>query len=147
MKRKWQCLLACIAFCCSAAAQGNQDADIRALEKMEADAFAKKDTLTLMKLFSTDLLVNAPINKVMAYTDVMRLIREGRIDVGKVEKTIEKISVVDNMAIVMGKDLITAQGQMDHAGKTVTRRYTDIWIKHGDSWKLTARQATIVSIF
>jgi ketosteroid isomerase-like protein len=149
MKRKLRYWVICISVCCmhgSADAQNNDETAIRVLEKREADAFAKKDTLTLMELFSPNLVVNAPINRVMAYAEVMALIREGKIDVGKVEKTIEKISIVDNIAIVMGKDLITAQGQMDHAGKIVTRRYTDIWMKQGDSWKLTARQATIVGI-
>ena len=149
MKKLPPYLLSCIIFSSvhfCVQAQENIETTIRALEKMEGDAFAKKDTLTLMKLFSPSLVVNAPINKVMSYGDVMGMIRAGKIDVGKVEKTIEKITVIENIAIVMGQDLVTAQGQMDHTGKTVTRRYTDVWMKTGDSWKLAARQATIVNI-
>jgi len=50
------------------------------------------------------------------------------------------------MAIVMGKDIVKPQGAMQDAGKTVTRRYTDVWIKTENKWALIIRQATIISI-
>ncbi|MBA3648590.1 MAG: nuclear transport factor 2 family protein [Chitinophagales bacterium] len=59
---------------------------------------------------------------------------------------IEKISFVQNIAIVMGHDIVKPKAGMENAGKTVTRRYTDIWMKDGDGWRLTARQATIISV-
>ena len=47
----------------------------------------------------------------------------------------------------MGHDIVTPQGAMENSGKTVTRRYTDIWMKDKNSWRLTARQATVISVF
>ncbi len=126
--------------------QQSAETEIRNLEKMEAEAFAKKDTSTLLKLFSTNLVVNSPLNRVATLPDVMNLIRAGKIDVASVEKIIEKITFVENIAIVMGHDIVTPQGAMDNAGKTVTRRYTDIWMKDKTGWRLTARQATIISV-
>ena len=76
----------------------------------------------------------------------MNLIRIGKIDVSADEKFIEKITFVENIAIVMGYDLVKAEREMANAGKTVKRRYTDIWMKDNKSWRLTARQATIISI-
>jgi hypothetical protein len=35
---------------------------------------------------------------------------------------------------------------MANPGKKVRRRYTDVWIKDENGWKLTVRQATIVSV-
>lgn len=46
----------------------------------------------------------------------------------------------------MGHDIVKAQGAMENAGKTITRRYTDIWMKDKMSWRLTPRQATIISV-
>jgi hypothetical protein len=126
-------------------AQQQNEIEIRKLENMEAEAFSKKDTLTLLKLFSPNLVVNSPLNRVATFEDVMKLIRAGKIDVGSVKKVIERISFVENIAIVMGQDIVTPQGAMDNAGKTVTRRYTDIWMRDKTSWRLTARQATIIS--
>ena len=136
-------LLGTTALC----AQQNNETEIRNLEKQEGEAFAKKDTTALLKLFSPNLVVNSPVNKVFGFAEVMSMVRNGKIDVGSVEKIIEKISFVENIAIVMGHDIVTPKGAMDNAGKTVTRRYTDIWMKDKDSWRLTARQATVISVF
>jgi ketosteroid isomerase-like protein len=128
-------------------AQQNNETEIRNLEKQEGEAFAKKDMIALLKLFSPNLVVNSPVNKVFGFADVMNMIRNRKIDVGSVEKVIEKITFVENIAIVMGHDIVTPQGAMDNAGKTLTRRYTDIWMKDKNSWRLSARQATIISVF
>lgn len=135
-----------LLFSVSAFAQENMDAEIRKLEKMEGEAFAKKDTATLLTLFSPQLVVNTPLNRVATFEDVLQLIRAANIDVSADEKFIEKITFVENIAIVMGYDVVKPQGAMANAGKTVKRRYTDIWMKDKKSWKLTARQATIISI-
>lgn len=135
-----------LLFSISAFAQQNMDAKIRQLEKMEGEAFAKKDTTTLLTLFSPQLVVNTPLNRVATFEDVMHLIRIGKIDVSADEKVIEKITFVENVAIVMGYDIVKPQGAMANAGKTVKRRYTDIWMKDKNNWRLTARQATIILI-
>jgi hypothetical protein len=46
----------------------------------------------------------------------------------------------------MGYDIVHPTGKMPNAGKTVKRRYTNIWIKNKNSWQLVARQATIISV-
>jgi hypothetical protein len=127
-------------------AQQDKETEIRKLENMEGDAFVKKDTITLFKLFSPELLVNSPSNRVATLQDIKTLIRSGKIDVVSVEKIIEKIRFVQNIAIVMGHDIVKPQGGMQNAGKTVTRRYTDIWMKDETGWRLTARQATNISV-
>ena len=123
-------------------AQENDETEIRKLEKMEGEAFVKKDTITLYNLFSSRLVVNTPLNRVATLEEIKRLIRLGKIDIASSEKIIEKITFINDMAIVMGHDIIKPQGAMQDAGKTVTRRYTDVWIKDKSGWKLTIRQAT-----
>lgn len=126
-------------------AQQSDETEIRTLEKMEGEAWVKHDTATLLTLFSSQFVVNTPLNRVATFEEVMHLVRIGKIDVSAVEKFIEKITFVENIAIVMGHDTIKPERGMVNAGKTVNRRYTDIWMKDKTSWKLTARQATIVS--
>lgn len=116
------------------------------LNHYKDQAFEKKDTATLLKLCSPQLLVNTPLNRVATFDDVMHLIRIGKIDVSADEKVIEKITFVENIIIVMGYDIVKPEGAIANAGKTVRRRYTDIWTKDKNSWRLTARQATIVSV-
>lgn len=42
----------------------------------------------------------------------------------------------------MRYDMVKPEGAIANAGKKVTRRYTDIWMKDQKTWRLTARQAT-----
>lgn len=127
-------------------AQENNETEIRELENKEGQAWVKKDSVTLFKLFSPKLIVNSPLNRVATLDDVKRLMRGGKIDISYSKKVIEKITFINNMAVVMGRDIVKPQGAMVDAGKTVTRQYTDIWIRDESEWLLTIRQATIISI-
>jgi hypothetical protein len=127
-------------------AQPNNEQEIRKLEDMEGQAWVQKDSAMLFKLFSPQLVVNTPLNKVVTLDVLKKLIRAGKIDASSIEKVIEKISFINGMAVVMGHDVIKPRGQMENSGKTVTRQYTDVWIKDKGKWRLTIRQATIISI-
>jgi hypothetical protein len=127
-------------------AQEDKELEIRKLENIEGEAWVKKDSMTLFKLFAPELVVNSPLNNVINLAILKKLIRAGKVDISSSEKKIEKVSFIRDMAVVMGSDIVKPQGAMDNAGKTVTRRYTDIWIYDGAGWRLTIRQATIISI-
>jgi hypothetical protein len=127
-------------------AQQGREAEIRRLEKMEGEAWVNKDSATLFKLFSPELVVNAPINRVVNLEVLKMLIRSGKVNISYSEKNIQKISFIGSMAVVMGSDIVKPQGAMENAGKTVTRQYTDVWIMGDEGWHLTVRQATIISI-
>jgi len=127
-------------------AQEDKELEIRKLENIEGEAWVKKDSMTLFKLFAPELVVNSPLNNVINLAILKKLIRAGKVDISSCEKKIEKVSFIKDMVVVMGSDIVKPQGAMDNAGKTVTRRYTDIWIYDGAGWRLTIRQATIISI-
>ncbi len=130
----------------SSFAQKNAEKEIRKLEDLEGQSWVKKDTTTLYQLFSPKLIVNAPINRTVTLEDIKRMARSGKLDVAYSKKMIETITFIKDMAVVMGQDMIKPQGAMKDAGKTVTRRYTDVWINNQNKWTLIIRQATIISI-
>ena len=127
-------------------AQKNEETEIRNLEELEGQSWVKKDTTTLFQLFSPELIVNTPLNRCATLQNVKMLTRLGKIDISYSKKNIERITFINDMAVVMGEDIVKPQGGMQDAGKTVTRRYTDVWIKAQNKWKLIIRQATIISI-
>ena len=127
-------------------AQQNAETVIRNLENAEGQAWVNKDSVALFKMFSPQLVVNTPLNRVATFDILKKLMRSGKIDISSSEKIIEKITFIKDMAIVMGRDVVKPQGAMENAGKTVTRQYTDVWIKDESGWHLTIRQATIISI-
>ena len=123
--------------------QGVDETRIRALENEMKSAFLKRDTITLFKILSPQFVVNSPWNRVSTLNDMKENFRKGGADTLSFEKTIEKITFTNNIAIVMGQESRTTTGQAVNAGKTFKRRFTDIWMKSKNDWQLVARQSTI----
>ena len=127
-------------------AQSAAETEIRKVENAQREAFLKNDTATLFNLYSPDFVVNSPSNKVETFQDFLVRIRKGGGARESYERIIEKVTFVENIAIVMGNETLNPMGISTNAGKTVKRRYTNIWMKNKKSWQLVARQASIISI-
>ena len=140
-------ILILLAFFMNANAQENIEEKIRDLEQLEARAVLKSDTVRLFKkLWAPEFIVNNPANVVVDRKEVATLFKAGKIDYESFDRTIEKISIIENTAIVMGHEEINPVGLSDHAGKKLIRRFTNIWMKRKGNWKLVGRQATVSSI-
>jgi ketosteroid isomerase-like protein len=127
-------------------AQQSEEALIRSLENEEREAILKGDTTMLYRLMSSQIVVHNPENTIVNFKQFMQRIKSGKINYGTFERQIEKITFIGDAAIVMGKELLIPKGATQNANKTVTRRFTNFWMKENDVWKLSARQATIISI-
>jgi ketosteroid isomerase-like protein len=133
-----------IFFC--AHAQTDAETEIKKLEDAQREAFLKKDTTTLYKQLSPNFVVHAPTNKITTLQQLKLLIRSGQVDMEAFDRVTEKITFIENIAIAMGNETLRPTGKMPNAGKTVKRRYTNIWMKNEKSWLLVARQSTIISV-
>ena len=61
--------------------------------------------------------------------------------------TIEVLDARDDYVVIMGEEVVKPRDAAANAGKTVSRRFTDVWRRESDGkWRLTIRQATITSI-
>ena len=127
-------------------AQTAAEMEILKLEDAQREAFQKKDTTTLLKLFAPNFVVNAPTNKITTLKELMRLMRQGAVDMEDFERITEKVTFNNNIAIAMGNETLHPTGKMPNAGKTVKRRYTNIWMKNEGGWQLVARQSSIISV-
>ena len=140
-------ILILLVFYLDSNAQENNEEKIMDLEQLEARAVLKSDTVRLFKkLWAPEFIVNGPANVVINRQEVAALFKAGKIDYESFDRTIEKISIIENTAIVMGSEEINPVGVSDHAGKRLIRRFTNIWMKRKGNWKLVGRQATISSI-
>lgn len=126
-------------------AQSTEEAEIRKLEKKVKEAFLKKDTSILFKLFSSDFVINAPNQKVITFKQLKPMLQNGSVDRDLFEKVTEVVTFNNNMAISMGHELLRPTGNAPDAGKTVKGGYTNIWIKTAGNWQMVARQSTIIS--
>jgi len=92
--------------------------------------------------WATDFVVNNPMNEVVEAS-------KGRIASGtrtysSFIREVERVLIHGNTVIVMGQEIVVPSGTAPDAGKTIIRRFTNIWMKRDGKWLLTARQATVI---
>ena len=128
-------------------AQESKDSIIRSLENLERESALKGDSLALFnKLWSPDMVLNAPNNRAGTVEGSKMQLRTGNLNYASFERNIEKIAFNDNLAVVMGEEILKPQGIQVNAGKTVTRRFTNVWKYANNSWSIIIRQATIIKV-
>ena len=135
MKKLILCSLTIILTTLNSFGQSKDELEIRRLETLWTQLLDKSDTVSLLKIWSKDYVVNNPNGKIATVKDIVGLIRSGQV-FPKVERNIEKITFTSNLAIVMGNEI------SENAGQIVTRRFTNVWQKSKKGWLLKARQAT-----
>ena len=142
MKKFILLLILLIAGSALHAQQEEVESAIRALEQKEVKAVLAKDTTTLKKLWAADFTVNTPINSINAggKSTLDRPVIT-RLAYQEFERNIERILVRGDMVITMGNEMVVRKAGDDQAGRTIKRRYTNIWMKQGKEWRLTARHA------
>ncbi len=140
-------LISLLSLTNSALAQDPRESEIRRLETLERESVLKGDSTALFnKIWSPNMIVNTPANIVGTVEGTKAIFRSGGLNYLSFERMIEKISFTDNIAIVMGGEVIKPQGQQPNAGKTVSRRFTHVWLYKNNNWSIIARQATIFKI-
>lgn len=128
MKKLMTTVLSFLIFFC-AYSQTAAETEIRKLEDAQREAFLKKDTAALYKLLSPDFVVHAPTNRIIKLNQLKHLIPTGEVDMESFERITEKVTFIENIAVAMGNETLNPTGKMPNAGKTVKRRYTNIWMK------------------
>jgi ketosteroid isomerase-like protein len=129
-----------------AAAQPDFAAVLAAMNRLDA-ATETGDRDGFLALMADDVLVNSPYNTVADKTEAGRRFKTGLIDYSSFDRIVDCVARRRSGEIVaMGEEIIHPRGQALHAGKTVRRRFTDVWRNDGGSWKLALRQATIFDV-
>ena len=122
------------------------EAKIRSLEDEEHHAVLATDVPTLERLWSTDIIVNNPQSRITPNREaLLERVREGKIHYSSFERRIEAMRASgDDLVIVMGAEEVVPASPAPNTGKTVLRRFTDLWKKKDDTWTLIARHANVV---
>ena len=114
--------------------------EIRKLDLAHADAILRGDLAALDKLWTEDFRVNNPFNGI----DRADRIRTGAVTYSSFVREPESILVHGNTVIVMGRETAVPKESSPDAGKTINRRYTNIWMKRQGKWRLIARHASVI---
>jgi ketosteroid isomerase-like protein len=116
---------------------------IEQLEAEEVAAFLNADVARLRELWSPDVVVNAPHNRLMPDREAtLAAIESGRLRHAEITRTVEIVRILGDVAVSMGSETIRDdEGPM--AGPPHRRRYTNVWQRDGDQWRVIARHAHV----
>ena len=115
---------------------------IRKLEQAQVDALLRSDLAAMRSNWAKDYVVNNPFNE--AVDASKGPIQAGSLTYSSFIREIERVLIHANTVIVMGRETVVPKGTSPDAGKTIHRRFTNIWMKRNDKWLLTARHASVV---
>jgi ketosteroid isomerase-like protein len=118
--------------------------EIRQLNAKEVEAFLAKDAKALERIWSNDMVVTNPLNKLVNKQQVLGLVQSGTLAFTSYERRIEYVRVYGDFVVVAGSEAVVWAGKMPNAGKTSPLRFTAIWMKQGGRWQEVARHANIV---
>lgn len=97
--------------------------------------------------FTPDGVVNTPFNSVATAAEAARNARAGKRNYRYIHTSIEYAAPRrEDEVIFMGEETYEPAAGAMHAGKTVRRRFTDLYRKYNGRWLISLRQATIVSV-
>ena len=120
--------------------KGSIEQQIRKLDAAHADAVLRGDLAAVDTIWTEDFIVNNPFNEI----DKADRIRSGVVSYSSFLREIEAVRVYENTVIVMGKETVVPKGKSPDAGKTINRRYTNIWMMREGKWRLVARHASVI---
>ena len=121
------------------------EAKIRKLDLAHAEAILHRDVAALTVLIADDATTNHPTNRVVKEREgIIELIKNGTINYTSFVREPEAFLFFKDMVVVMGRETITPTGNAPGAGKTIMRRYTNVWMKRKGKWQLSIRHANII---
>ncbi len=120
---------------------------IESIDDQEPVDVLKGDEAALTRFWAKDLTVNAPSNQVRRQTEVLQLMKQHTgLQYSLFERHREAIVIRRNCAVTMGYEIVVPKGKVPDSGKTINRRYTNIYYLEDGGWRIIARQATNVSV-
>jgi ketosteroid isomerase-like protein len=146
-------LLLLVAFTSATARAQSVSAEqaVRAQDDRERVAALNRDVSALEVLWSEQFTVNAPNNQVVVgrQENLDTFVRGGIINFSSFERAIEFVRVDGDFAVIMGLETVVPRTDAPSAGlvagQVIRRRFTNIWKKEGDTWRLYWRHANVIA--
>ncbi len=145
---KYSIFITVVAFISSASLSfGQSEQEKLAIEKEvikldleHADAVLRGDQDAMNNYWTEDFIVTNPFNEI----DQADRIKKGIVTYASFVRESEAIRIYGNTVIVMGREKVIPKGSSPDAGKTINRRYTNIWMLRDGKWRLVARHANVI---
>lgn len=116
--------------------------EIRKLEQDQVDYLLRGDLVAMEKNWEADHTVNNPFNQIVKASE--GTIRQGLLTYSSFVRDVQKVLIHGNTVLVMGTESVVPKGNSPDAGKTIQRRFTNVWMKKNDKWLMIGRHANTV---
>jgi ketosteroid isomerase-like protein len=124
-------------------AESQLDAEIRQMERAEAEALLKGNLAALDKLWADGYVASLPAAGVRSRDEIARAIKAETLRYTTLERQPEYIADQGETVVVMGREKVVTLGADRTPGNPVMRRYMNVWIKRDGRWQLAATQAVV----
>jgi ketosteroid isomerase-like protein len=120
---------------------------VEALEEEEIQLVLAGDIAGAAREMADDVAVNAPNNQVVHKAEILEhMKRKTALQCSSVERRREAMVIRLDCVVTMGYEIVVPTGNVPNSGKTIGRRYTNVYHFDDDQWRIIARQATNVSV-
>lgn len=112
------------------------------------------DAESVGELIATRFVASDPSNTIRSRDDLIALVASGRLKYESVDLSIDFAEqVAEDLVVVMGTET-TSQSAVPVAGElkdtalanTLRRRFTDVYRREADGWRLLVKQSTIIAV-
>jgi ketosteroid isomerase-like protein len=119
-----------------------QPIDLKSLEDERCRAMTSADLAALDRLFSDDLIWTHSSGKVDSKKRLLAKIESGESQYLSMRRDDEKYVVSASAAIASG--VVNMQVRLGGEERSLRSRYTNVWFREGDVWRVVAWQSTAV---
>lgn len=118
------------------------------------DAALTGDFGALERLLSEDLVVSDPSNTIRNREQLIAIFRSGQVVYSSVEVSVDLARQLGDLVVIMGTESTTQTvvpkdsglSAVAASGKTLHRRFTNVFRNEGGAWRLLVKQSTVYSI-
>lgn len=112
------------------------EADIKGYEQRRFQAMVAADTAALDQLLDDDMVYTHSAGNVDTKASLVESITTRR-QYARIEPSQQEFRLFGDTAVATGQVRIELNG-----GRILNLRFTDVWVKRGDAWKMVAWQST-----
>ena len=118
--------------------------EIKRLYAFEEQLTLTQDTAGIKKYYPDDFVVTNPFNQFIDKKKVIERVNANIIKYSTYKHTFDAFRFYGDMVIVIGSETVvpTTDAVRNDAGKTVNRRFTEVWVMREGRWQKVVRHAS-----
>lgn len=125
------------------------EASLRAADAEQMRIIIQADANAQQQFMHPNYIINAPANVVRHKDEVVAELVRGGMATETFERIIEGTALTGSVGVVMGREVVKPSPMSNlgklYPGRTLQRRFTNVFLWEGTKWRFLARHASIVA--